>query len=108
MNSLTASALATRIGGRSWTCSACRSQLGRGNPWSASGGRNFFSGSSSPSKHTINNKKRAGRTVLLASGGVATGVGAALLAFGDDITTSYEATKRAGRVAATLGICINE
>jgi aarF domain-containing kinase len=45
---------------------------------------------------------------LFASGGVVASAGASLLAFGDDIKTSYEATERAGRVAAALGICINE
>lgn len=45
---------------------------------------------------------------MLASGGVVASAGASLLAFGDDIKTSYEATERAGRVAAALGICIND
>jgi aarF domain-containing kinase len=43
--------------------------------------------------------------LLAAGGGVAT---AGVLAFTDDIKHSYEAAERTGRVAAALGICINE
>lgn len=44
--------------------------------------------------------------ILLASGGGVAAAGA--LAFADDIKNGYGAAERAGRVAATLFICINE
>jgi aarF domain-containing kinase len=40
--------------------------------------------------------------------GVATGVLAGVLAFGDQIKYSYDAAERTGRVASGLAICINE
>ncbi|KAF7563005.1 hypothetical protein G7046_g1120 [Stylonectria norvegica] len=105
MNVLSVSTFATRIGARPWTCSTCRSQLVRSKPLGQFGAKAFASGRSSRG----NNGRRGGpvRVALYASAGAAT-VGATTLAFTDDIKTAYEAAERTGRVAAALGICIND
>ncbi|CAM1500936.1 Fc.00g100980.m01.CDS01 [Cosmosporella sp. VM-42] len=104
MNVFSISTVATRIGARPWTCSTCRSQLVRSKPFRHFGAKGFASGKGSQGN---NGRKRAQRVVLYASSGAAA-VGASTLAFADDIKGIYEGAERTGRVAATLGICIND
>ena len=98
---------ATRTATRSWTCATCRTQLvypkvprplgplrtyasGRGN-WQGGGKR----------------KQGPRRTILYASSGAAV-AGVSALAFTDDIKSGYESVERTGRVAAALGLCVQE
>lgn len=104
MNVFSFSAVATRIGPRSWTCSTCRNQLVRSKPFRPLSARSFASGKGSRGN---NGPRRAPRIALYASAGTAA-IGASAFALVDDIKTGYEAAERAGRVASTLMICINE
>lgn len=112
MSTIRVSAVASRIGAaRPWTCSTCRTQIAHGiKAESLFRPRRFFSykKTTSQPQRPATQQGGKGRILLLASGGVVAGAGASLVAFGDDIKTSYEAVERAGRVAAALGICINE
>jgi aarF domain-containing kinase len=96
-----------RAGPRSLTCTACRCQLLRSSKPAKQLGslRNFASGRASFQGAGKRNQ-RPRRLVLYASSGAAAGIGA--LAFTDDIKSGYESVERTGRVAAALGICINE
>ncbi|PSR83518.1 ABC1 family-domain-containing protein [Coniella lustricola] len=49
--------------------------------------------------------RSSGKVLLYAS---ATGAGASILAVADDVKSAFEGTERAGRVASTLFICIND
>ncbi|KAI1778698.1 ABC1-domain-containing protein [Hypoxylon cercidicola] len=95
-----------RIANRSWTCSNCRTQLlvVHVKTGQRSLARKYATGSSHYSKHPPKPPKRG--TVLTAAATAATGAG--VLAFTDDIKYGYDATERAGRVAAALAICIND
>ncbi|KAI5462548.1 ABC1 family-domain-containing protein [Mariannaea sp. PMI_226] len=107
MNTFSVSAFATRIGARQWTCSACRGQLLRGNPFRRVGTRGLASGKGSRGGN--GSRSNPGRIVLYASTGTAAAaVGAGTLAFTDEIKNGYEAAERTGRVAAALAICIND
>ncbi|RYO83108.1 hypothetical protein DL766_004442 [Monosporascus sp. MC13-8B] len=91
-----------------WTCSNCRNHIlaaqvktiPRRPPakqYTAGSSRNYRRLPKSP---------RTRITVLTAAATGAAGAGA--LAFTDEIKYGYEAAERTGRVAAALGICINE
>ncbi|KAF5026200.1 hypothetical protein F66182_1764 [Fusarium sp. NRRL 66182] len=105
MNVFSVSASATRIAARPWTCSTCRSQLVRGNPFRHVRVKGFASGRGS--RGSGGHKSGPKRTLLYASAG-ATTIGASALAFTDDIKSSYEAAERTGRVAVALAVCIND
>lgn len=92
-----------------WTCSSCRNQLlPRVSPASRSYNRQYSSGSGYSAGGNKRNP-RDGRTKASLWAATATGTaGVGALAFTDDIKHGYEATERAGRVASTLAICINE
>src|SRR5688500_14927453 len=106
MNVFSFLAVATRIGPRPCTCSTCRNQLIRSKPFRSLGAQGFaFLRGAGSQGH--NGKRQIPRVALYASAGVGA-VGATAAAFTDDIKTAYEAAERAGRVAATLMICINE
>lgn len=107
MNVFSFSAVATRIGPRPWTCSTCRNQLVRSKPFRYLGARGFSFRRGAGSQGHNNGQRQIPRAALYASAGVGA-VGATAAAFTDDIKTAYEAAERAGRVAATLMICINE
>ena len=96
-----------RAGPRSLTCTACRCQLLRSSKPAKQLGslRNFASGRASFQGAGKRNQ-RPRKLVLYASSGAAAGIGA--LAFTDDIKSGYESVERTGRVAAALGICIND
>ncbi|CAJ2502239.1 Uu.00g096330.m01.CDS01 [Anthostomella pinea] len=89
-----------------WTCTSCRTQvLARSKPTHQSLSRKYATGPSAYSRR-ISKPPRAKTAILTAT---ATGAaGAGVLAFTDDIKYGYEATERAGRVATTLAICIND
>ena len=96
-----------RAGPRSLTCTACRCQLLRSSKPAKQLGslRNFASGRASFQGAGKRNQ-RPRKLVLYASSGAAAGIGG--LAFTDDIKSGYESVERTGRVAAALGICIND
>ncbi|KAK7970290.1 ABC1 family-domain-containing protein, partial [Apiospora saccharicola] len=94
-----------------WTCSSCRNQLlPRVGSAPCSYNRQYSSSSGSGSSAGGNRRNprngRAKATLWAATATGTAGVGA--LAFTDDIKHGYEATERAGRVASTLFICIND
>ncbi|KAI1332946.1 ABC1 family-domain-containing protein [Xylariaceae sp. FL0255] len=96
----------------SWTCTSCRTQLIRQSasrftrPRTTS--RQYSSTTSSGGySRRIPNPPRGRVTAVLTATATA-GVGLGVLAFTDDIKHGYEATERAGRVAATLALCIND
>lgn len=96
-----------------WTCSNCRTQVVKTAPAlpttanaTRSAARQYATNASRNSKQ-IPKPPRKRRGVILTAAATA-GVGTGALAFTDDIKHGYEATERAGRVAAALGICINE
>lgn len=106
MGIFSVSAVTIRLGGRSWTCSACRSQLARSKQLCFFGSRRYASRAPSPSPGHRGRWERPRRRLLYASSGAA--AGASILAFTDDIKSGYDAAERTGRVAVALGICINE
>ena len=65
-----------------------------------------YSTGSSRNSRRIPKTPRSRAAILAAAATGATGAG--VLAFTDDIKYGYEAAERTGRVAAALGICINE
>ncbi|KAH7357873.1 ABC1 family protein [Plectosphaerella cucumerina] len=86
-----------------WTCAECRgTQLSRPRGALPAAARAFTSRARPNGRMP---PKRTG-AILLASGGGVAAAGA--LAFADDIKNGYGAAERAGRVAATLFICIND
>lgn len=88
-----------------WTCAECLNSVSR--PKASQGlGARFFASRAWSSSKTRAQKGRKG-VLLLASGGGAAATGG-VLAFTDDIKYGYDATERAGRVAAALAVCINE
>ncbi|ORY68864.1 ABC1 family-domain-containing protein [Pseudomassariella vexata] len=99
------SRVTTRSSGR-WTCSSCRSQLSRRTNTTANLAlpRHSSSGPSSSSQRI----PPPGKRVALFATATAGAAGAGFLAFGDDIKHGYDAIERAGRVAATLALCIND
>lgn len=106
MKCLSINSIGRLAGNRSWTCSNCRTQplVAHIKTTQRSLARQYATGSSHYSKRPP--KPRARATVLTAAATAATGAG--VLAFTDDIKYGYDATERAGRVAAALAICINE
>lgn len=89
-----------------WTCSNCRTRLlPRTKSATHPSARQYSTGSSGYSRR-IPRPPRI-RASLLATA-VTGATGAAVLAFSDDIKYGYDATERTGRVAAALGICIND
>ncbi|KAK0651561.1 ABC1 family-domain-containing protein [Cercophora newfieldiana] len=87
-----------------WTCSRCRAQrLDKPISSRAPILRNYAT--ARPQSAAPRSRTRR-RTVILASAGGALGAG--VLAFGDDIKTTYEASERSLRVASTLFICVND
>ncbi|KAI4860372.1 ABC1-domain-containing protein [Hypoxylon rubiginosum] len=106
MKCLSINSIGRLAGNRSWTCSNCRTQplVAHIKTTQRSLARQYATGSSHYSKRPP--KPRARATVLTAAATAATGAG--VLAFTDDIKYGYDATERAGRVAAALAICIND
>ena len=89
-----------------WTCFRCRAQLpNTGKPIQSRApiSRNYATARLQPTASKPRSRRRA--VILASAGGV---LGASVLAFGDDIKTTYEATERSLRVASTLFICVNE
>ena len=110
MNAVSLSALTIRAGTRSWTCSACRGQLARGRPSGSFGIKAFATGrgySHGPGGGGGRRKQGSRRVLLYASSSTAA-VGAATLAFSDEIKSGLESAERTGRVATALAVCINE
>ncbi|KAH9906948.1 ABC1-domain-containing protein [Xylariomycetidae sp. FL2044] len=92
--------------GPSWTCSSCRTQiLARVKVSQRSFPRHYATGQPGYSRRIPKSSRQRG-IILTATASAATGAG--VLAFADDIKHGYEATERAGRVATTLAICIND
>ncbi len=101
-----------RLTSRLWTCAKCRNKLQRNAASRLPPSRRYYGTSKGKSASNGNlrgqeSRPKRSRGVLLAATG-AGAAGASVLAFTDDIKHSYEAVERTGRVAAALGICINE
>ncbi|KAI6080489.1 ABC1-domain-containing protein [Hypoxylon rubiginosum] len=105
MKCLSINSIGRLAGNRSWTCSNCRTQLlfSPAKTTQRSLARQYTTGSIPYSKRPPKPRRV---TVLTAAATAATGAG--VLAFTDDIKYGYDATERAGRVAAALAICIND
>lgn len=101
------SLLAKRLPSPGWTCARCRSQLPRPNlSLSRAPIQRQYGSKTGPSFSAPKPKPRRRTAVLLASAGG--GAAAMLLAVGDDVKNGYGAAERTGRVAAALGLCVNE
>ncbi|KAG8417222.1 hypothetical protein J3459_012516 [Metarhizium acridum] len=109
MSALTIPRIATRLGPRTWTCSACQGQLAAAIS-SPFGGLRCFASARSSSQGANGNGRRGSRSrkVLLFASASAAGVASTALAFTDEIRNSYESVERTGRVVAALAICIND
>jgi len=99
--SLSSSTRAANIG--QWTCRRCASKQAtqksvRGYASKASNG-NYGNSRS--------NGSRKNRRIVLAATATG-GIGASVLAFGDDLKHTYGAAERSGRVASTLFANVNE
>ncbi|KAI1395057.1 ABC1-domain-containing protein [Hypoxylon fuscum] len=107
MKCLSINSLGRLASNRSWTCSNCRTQLlaTHVKTTQRSIARQYATNSSSYSKRPPKPPRKR-ITVLTATATAATGAG--VLAFTDDIKYGYDATERSGRVAAVLGVCIND
>ncbi|OIW23633.1 hypothetical protein CONLIGDRAFT_137065 [Coniochaeta ligniaria NRRL 30616] len=103
---------AKRLSGLGWTCATCRNNAVRPELRRiAAPFRQYASSSRSTKfpKQPVRPPRRKRAVIWAATGtGVATGVLAGVLAFGDQIKYSYDAAERTGRVASGLAICINE
>ncbi|KFH44741.1 ABC1 family protein-like protein [Hapsidospora chrysogenum ATCC 11550] len=109
MNAVSLSALTIRAGTRSWTCSACRGQLTRGRPSGSFGIRAFATGRGySHGPGGGRGRKQGSRRVLLYASSSTAAVGAATLAFSEEIKSGLESAERTGRVATALAVCIND
>ncbi|KAB5572800.1 ABC1 family-domain-containing protein [Coniochaeta sp. 2T2.1] len=100
------STTAKRLTSLGWTCSTCRSsvvrsQLRRTAP-------PFRQYSSVSAKQNVRPPRRKAVIWAATGTGVATGVLAGVIAFGDQIQSTYGAAERTGRVASGLAICIND
>ncbi|KAL2758205.1 hypothetical protein ACRALDRAFT_2101154 [Sodiomyces alcalophilus JCM 7366] len=89
-----------------WTCASCRTTSSRLTVPQFTGRTRGFASSRAWTTARANPRNTRNGIILLASGGGAATVGA--LAFTDDIKYGYEAAERAGRVAASLAVCIND
>ncbi|XXH04309.1 hypothetical protein Hte_010723 [Hypoxylon texense] len=109
MKCLSVNSIGRLAANRSWTCSNCRTQplLAHVKITHRSLARRYATGTgSSHYSKRPPRPPRARATVLTAAATAATGAG--VLAFTDDIRYGYDATERAGRVAAALAVCIND
>lgn len=88
----------------SWTCRQCLSQTKATRIAGQVRGYGARNGSSNAYGYGAR-PRRKGRVLAAAAAG---GVGASVLAFGDDVKHAYEAVERTGRVVSTLAVCINE
>ncbi|KAI8629857.1 ABC1-domain-containing protein [Xylariaceae sp. FL1651] len=104
MKHISFASLSRLVSNSSWTCIDCRTQLLRHAKSSRPSPRYYFPGPSGPSRGGSRTRTRV--AILTATATGATGAG--VLAFTDDIKYGYDATERAGRVAATLALCIND
>ena len=103
---------AKRLSTLGWTCATCRSNVVRSELRRTTTPFRHYSNASTKSfpKQNVRAPRRKGAVVIWAATGtgVATGVLAGVLAFGDQVRYSYDAAERTGRVASGLAICINE
>ncbi len=88
----------------SWTCRKCLSNTRTTRIGSQVRGYGARHGSGHTYGHGAT-PRRKGRVLAAAAVG---GVGASVLALGDDVKHAYEAAERTGRVVSTLAVCINE
>ncbi|RYP90695.1 hypothetical protein DL770_003160 [Monosporascus sp. CRB-9-2] len=91
-----------------WTCSNCRNHIlsAQAKTIPRRPPAKQYTAGSSRNYRRLPKSPRTRITILTAA---ATGAaGAGTLAFTDDIKYGYEAAERTGRVAAALGICIND
>ncbi|KAI0156858.1 ABC1-domain-containing protein [Xylariaceae sp. FL1272] len=105
MKPLSFASLGRVASNKPWTCTNCRISFVKHTKLARSYPRQY-SNASSHANRRPSRPTRSRVTVLAASATGATGVG--LLAFTDDIKYGYDATERAGRVAAALFLCIND
>lgn len=89
----------TRPSPKPWTCTRCLQQASKSSKRYSTGGTGSNYGYAKP--------KRRRRVVAIAATGTV-GLGATVLAFGDDAKHAYKAAERTGRVVSTLAVCINE
>ncbi len=87
-----------------WTCKRCLLQSKRGTRQITNGG---FVGKGKNYRNWRSEGQRRKGVVLLATTGAA-GLGAAAVAFNDDVRHAYETIERTGRVVTALFVCINE
>ncbi len=89
-----------------WTCKRCLLQSRRGTRQITNG---TFAGKRNGKsyKDWTSGEQRKKGVVLLATTGAA-GLGAAAVAFNDDVRHAYETIERTGRVVTALFVCINE
>ncbi|PBP25042.1 ABC1 family protein [Diplocarpon rosae] len=94
-----------------WTCRNCLLQTrprlrvrGQVRGYTARGTNGHGSGKAKERPGASGRKKRGAAIAATALGGV----GALLLAFGDDVKHAYGAAERSGRVVSTLAMCIND
>ncbi|KAB5554588.1 ABC1 family-domain-containing protein [Coniochaeta sp. 2T2.1] len=100
------STTAKRLTSLGWTCSTCRSSVVRSQLRRTAPPFRQYS-SASPKQNVRPPRRKA--VIWAATGtGVATGVLAGVIAFGDQIQSTYGAAERTGRVASGLAICIND
>ncbi|OTA93907.1 hypothetical protein M434DRAFT_395148 [Hypoxylon sp. CO27-5] len=107
MKCLSINTLGRLASNRTWTCSNCCTHLlvSPVKTSSRSFPRQYSTGFSGYSRRPPKSPRKK-VTVLTAAATAATGAG--VLAFTDEIKHGYDATERAGRVATTLTICIND